>query len=58
MNKLPQTVGLFVLQRKERCSDRKAGGESSLCWPNRSVSLQGKVIWINVGSCSLDNSIG
>lgn len=44
MNKLPQTLGLFVLQRKKWCSNRKAVGESSLCWPNKSESLQGKVI--------------
>lgn len=38
VKKLPETLALLVVQRKEKCSDRKADGESSICWPNKSMS--------------------
>lgn len=38
VKKLPETLELFVVQRKQRYSDRKADGESSICWPNKSTS--------------------
>lgn len=39
---------LFAQQRKERHGDRKAGEESFLCWPNKSLSPQRMTQWIHI----------